>query len=80
MSSGCVGKGGEQKTARSDLGSERDRGILSDRGVQAGSTPPIEQIAEIFVDDMLRLEREHGLNAKEMFDYYRGDLELKDTD
>ena len=80
MSDKYAGNGGEQETARAALGRARDREILSDSGVLAGSTTPIEQIAEIFVDDMLRLEREHGLDAKEMLAYYRGELEIKDKD
>ena len=40
----------------------------------------IALIAEIFVEDMLRLEREHGLDASEMLDYYKGNLALKETE
>lgn len=37
-------------------------------------------IAEIFAHDMLRLEREHGLNADQMLAYYKGELELDEED
>ncbi len=40
----------------------------------------IALIAEIFVDDMLRLERDHGLNADEMLAYYKGERRLEQLD
>ena len=37
-------------------------------------------IADIFIEDMLRLERDHGLKASEMLAYYKGEFELDKND
>jgi hypothetical protein len=44
------------------------------------ATAAILLIAEAFVGDMLRLEQEHGLNAREMLEYYKGERKLDEED
>jgi len=80
MSGKGFGDGGEVDASCANLGRERARGTIPDDSVSTEDVDAVGRIAEIFVDDMLRLEREHGLNASKMLAYYRGELDLKDTD
>ncbi len=71
------------------INTEKEEGTSPDLGHQdpirhddaqqaltADETAAIRMLAEIFVDAMMRLQQRHGLKPAQMFQYYKGTLDL----
>lgn len=75
---GRIGGDGAGPTGpRPELERDAPRGTMGGDGVTPDEAEAIEKLAEIFVDAMMWLEREHGLTPRQMRGYYEGRLDLK---